>query len=69
MGHSKARVDEAEMADLLAMKADVAANCEETTKLKEDMELLHRDVLAINTKQDSMNKVIGSVQTAVMAFS
>lgn len=33
------------------------------------MELLRQDVLTINSKQDSMNKVIGSMQTAVTAFS
>lgn len=46
------------MADLLAMKADAVANQEETAELKEDLDLLRKDVLSINS---NMNKVIGSV--------
>lgn len=69
MGRAKSVIDEAEVADLLAMKADFTAHRGKTEEHKEDVELLRKDVQLINSKQNNMNKVIGTVQTAVMALS
>ncbi|KAF7054510.1 hypothetical protein CFC21_062172 [Triticum aestivum] len=68
MGRSKQSVDETDLAELLHLKEDVAANREETTGLREEVDLLRKDIQATNFKQDTMTKVISGVQAAVAAL-
>ena len=51
MGRSKQSVDETDLAELLHLKEDVAANREETTGLREEVDLLRKDIQATNFKQ------------------
>ena len=50
MGRTKATLDEAEVADLLAMKADFAVHKGETEEIKEDVDLLRKEVQLVHTK-------------------
>lgn len=69
MGRSKPSLDEAEVADLLAMKGEVVQNREETQELLGEVDDLRKDVHAINLKQDAMAKVMNGVQDAVAALN
>lgn len=45
------------------------ANREETTSLREEVELLRKEVRTTNSKQDEMTTVLSTVQTAVFSLS
>lgn len=69
MGRSKPSLDEAEVADLLAMKGEVVQNREETAELREEVEGLRKDVHVVTLKQDAMATVMNGVQEAVSALN
>lgn len=61
MGRSKPSVDEPDLVELLNLKDDVLANREETTGLREEVDLLRKEDQNTNSKQDAMTKVISTI--------
>ena len=65
MPKTKTSLDEAEVAELLALKDEVKANGVVTTGLRADLTQLKQDVQGITSAQDKFNGMMSGVQSTM----